>query len=83
VSSTSKVALSLTARLLSVVPNCGQSLRLASVQAVSVVFIQIRSTVALALAAPANPTRVTALAIATAKNFRIVLFRRCLKALRS
>jgi hypothetical protein len=66
-------------------PNCGQ-LRAAgnkqiTTPAVVVVetSIQTRSTVALALAAPAKPARATTLPIATAKKFRIALSLRLLR----
>ena len=52
-----RVMLAPTATELIVVPSCGESLGAASVQAVSETSIQIRSIVALALAAPANPMR--------------------------
>jgi hypothetical protein len=42
---------------------------------------QIRSIVALALAAPANPTRATTLPTAAAKNLRIIPSLRLLKVL--
>ncbi len=71
---TPKVMLSVTATLLSVVPSRGQS-RLAGCRqigfpsaSVFVTSIQIRSTVALALATPANPMRATALLTAAVAN---------------
>jgi hypothetical protein len=81
------VMVSVTATEVSVVPSCGQfrwrDFRQIGFPLVSTIeiSIQIRSTVALALAAPADPKRATRLPIATAKNFRMVLSRRTLKML--
>ncbi len=71
---TPRVMMSVTATLLIVVPICGQ-FRWAGLRQIGFPFestfvtsIQIRSTVALAWAAPANPTRTATLASAAAAN---------------
>jgi hypothetical protein len=73
--------LSLTATELFVVPSRGQSRLKDPRQFGSEISIQIKSIVALALAAPAKPTRAITLPIVIEKNFRIVPFRRSLRVL--